>query len=78
MLMDYKKIVAGIISAILLVSCSTYKQVPSYSDEMLILRRDFPELYHLYLNGDIQVYGIYYKIDEDAVFHYRVSYRYTH
>lgn len=76
-----KKILAILISALMLCSCAymfyrDYKPVNDYSSQMELLQKKFPEVYNLYRNGDIVLDEMFEYTDENGVPKVHISYHY--
>lgn len=69
-----KKVFSLLIGLFILVGCGTTNKIviKDYSEQMGLLKTNFPEVYHLYENGEIILNKIY--LYNDSMVH--VSYRY--
>lgn len=71
-----KKIILALFVA-LFSSCTTsIKAIKDYSERMMVLERDFPEIYHLFKNGDVIIDNVYYVTKKDGSVTSNVSYHY--
>ena len=74
---NVKKLLAGC-SALLLTSCAVINTpVTGFSEQMIVLKERFPELYDLHSQGKIVICGMWQKEnrgDETGEKHYSVEY----
>ena len=82
-----KKLLAILISATMLCSCSTiakhikygdYEYVKDYRRQMELLEANFPEVYNLYRNGDVILDEMFEYTDRNGVPQVHISYHYRY
>ena len=73
-----KKVFSLLIVLFTLLGCGTTNKIviKEYPEQMGLLKTNFPEVYHLYENGEIILNKIYLYNDNDSIEKVHVSYRY--
>ncbi len=71
-----KKILIALVACAVFTSCTSNRiYIKDYNEQMEVLKKNFPELYMLYINGKIYDVDLY-EYEKNGKWRYHVDFRY--